>query len=142
MTARTIQLSLVLLLSFSVHIFAEGPEIEYGQKSELRGVTRVFIDAGLELSFRENAVALLKQELPKLEVTEHASEAEVLLTVSLEGTDRGHGSATVIVSRAGSKPNTVRVLAKYTDSKSSIWTKKLSSVLIGRFIRDYREANR
>lgn len=142
MTVRANRLSLVLLLCFSIRMSAEAPEIEYGQKSELRGVTSVFIDAGLELSFRENAVALLKQELPKLKVTERAGDAEVILTVSLEGSDRGHGSAAVVVSRAGSKPNSIRVLARYTDAKSSIWTKKLSSVLMGRFIRDYRDANR
>jgi len=141
MAARIALLSSMVLILAVGGVSAE-PEIEYGQKAELRGVTSVFIDAGLELSFRENAIALLKKELPSLKVVERSSEAEVTLTVSLDGSDRGHGSATMVVSRTGSKPNAVRVLAKYTDNKSSIFTKKLSSVLIGRFVRDYREANR
>jgi hypothetical protein len=120
---------------------AEGQKIEYGDLSELRGVTVVFIDSGTDLKFREHAIEALSKELPSLRVGKE-DEAEIVLQVEIRGSDSKHGAAVMLVLGRTTKPNTIHLIAKYEDSKSSIFTKKLSSVLIGRFARDYREANR
>jgi hypothetical protein len=121
---------------------AQEQEIEYGQKAEMRGARTIFIDSGTNLRFRENAIALLKKELPAVTVSDKLSDAELLLQVSIIGSDRGHGHAQMLVTRSGSKPNVPRLLAKYEDEKSSVFTFKLSTVLMRRFIRNYRQANR
>ena len=129
----------LLVAGFS--IAQEKQDIEYGEKAELRGAKSVFIDSGTNLQFRKNAIELLKRELPELRVTDKRPGADVLLQVEIEGKDRGHGSAVLIVIVPTSTPNATRIVAKYEDSKSSIFTFKLSTVLVRRFIRDYREVN-
>jgi len=47
----------------------------------------------------------------------------------------------MLVLARPSAPDSVRILAKYEDSKTSIWTPKLSTVLVRRFIRDFVAAN-
>lgn len=119
----------------------EKQDIEYGEKAELHGAKSVFIDSGTNLEFRKNAIELLKRELPELKVTDKRPGADVLLQVNIDGSDRGHGRAVLMVIVPTSTPNATRIVAKYEDAKSSIFTLKLSTVLLRRFIRDYREVN-
>ena len=133
-------LSAALLLSATSN--AQEKEIEYGNKQELRGVKVVFIDSGTNLEFRENAIELLKKELSAISVADRIGDAEILLQVSIVGSDRGHGHAQMLVLRGGSKTGVPRLIAKYEDAKTSIFTRKLSTVLMHRFIHDYLEANK
>ena len=59
----------------------------------------------------------------------------------VSGKNASKGSATMLVLARPTAPDSARILAKYEDTKSSIWTSKLSTVLIRRFARDYLEAN-
>ena len=144
-TVNTAKLVLAIVVAaLSVAGSAVGQEkqdIEYGEKTELHGAKSVFIDSGTNLEFRKNAIELLKKELPELRVTDKRPGADVLLQVEIEGRDRGHGSAILMVIVPTSTPHATRIVAKYEDSKSSIFTLKLSTVLLRRFIRDYREVN-
>ena len=69
---------------------AEDQKIEYGDVSELRGVKVIFIDSGLNLKFRENAVEALKKELPSVRVGKE-EEADVTLQVETRGSDTKQG---------------------------------------------------
>jgi hypothetical protein len=130
----------VLLLSFLPG--AGDVTIEYGSKTELRGVSRVFIDTGTNTDFREHAVAILKRELPAILVSDRVDETvEVVLKFAIDGEGDGKGEATLLVPGKSSSPDAVRLIAKYTDSKGAIWTARLSTVLMKRFIRDYRGAH-
>jgi len=131
------------LAFFALHfaIAQEKQDIEYGEKAELRGASSVFIDSGTNLEFRKNAVELLKRELPELKVTDKRPGANILLQVEIDGSDGGHGRAVLMVIVPTPTPNATRIVAKYEDAKSSIFTRKLSTVLLRRFIRDYREVN-
>lgn len=116
--------------------------MEYGKKSELRGVKTIFIHSGVNLEFRENAIDLLNKELPGVRVADKDREAEIQLQVNIVGSDRRHGHAIMLVLGRVSEPGVAHIIAKYEDEKSSMWTRKLSTVLMRRFIRDYQEANR
>ena len=129
------------LLTTGSGLAQEKQDIEYGEKAELRGAKSVFIDSGTNLEFRKNAVEVLKRELPELKVTDKRTGADVLLQVEIDGSDRGHGRAVLMVIVPASTPNATRIVAKYEDAKSSIFTPKLSTILLRRFIRDYREVN-
>jgi len=131
----------VALLAMQSTGAQEKQEIEYGEKTEFRGAKSVFIDSGTNLEFRKNAIELLKQELPELKVTDKRPGADVLLQVDIHGSDRGHGRAVLMVIVPTSTPNATRIVAKYQDAKSSIFTRKLSTVLLMRFVRDYRDVN-
>ena len=126
---------------FCHSVFAEDQKIEYGDISELRGVRVIYINSGVNIEFRQNAIDTLKKDLPDVRVGKE-EEADVLLQVEIRGSDKKHGEAVMLVLGRTTKPNTIHLIAKYEDSKSSIWTKKLSTVLMQRFVRDYKQANR
>jgi len=134
---------LVVLMSLSVYASAEEPQrVEYGKKSELRGVKTIFINSGVNLEFRENAIDLLNKELPGVKVADKDLDAEIQLQVDIVGSDRKHGHARMLVLGRVTEPGVAHIIAKYEDEKSSMWTRKLSTVLMRRFIHDYEEANR
>jgi hypothetical protein len=129
----------VLLLTISA--FAE-QKTEYGKKSEMRGAKVVFLDTGTNLDFRENAVKVLERELPELSVSDRLDDKiDLILQFRIDSSGDRKGSATMMVLARPTAPGSVRILAKYEDTKSSVWTSKLSTVLIRRFARDYLEAN-
>lgn len=120
----------------------DSQRIEYGKKEELRGVKTIFIDSGSNLEFRENAIDTLRKELPSVSVADKERDADIMLQVKIVGSDAKHGHALMLVLGRASEAGAVRIIAKYEDEKSSIWTRKLSTVLIRRFIRDWQDANR
>lgn len=56
--------------------------LEYGEREELRGVTKIFVDTGTDLSGRENIIKIIKNELPTIVVVSRPEEAEVVLIYS------------------------------------------------------------
>jgi hypothetical protein len=52
---------------FAWPVPAQTPVIEYGQPDELRGVTRVFVDTGIDAQQRGVVVKEIKKQLPGLE---------------------------------------------------------------------------
>lgn len=56
--------------------------IEYGERDELRGITKVFVDTGTDLSGRENIIKIIKNELPTIVVVSRVEEAELVLIYS------------------------------------------------------------
>lgn len=53
--------------------------IDYGQPEELRGVKKLFVYTGTDLSGRENIINVLKKDLPDVIVVSSIDEAEVAL---------------------------------------------------------------
>jgi len=140
-------LSRVLLVSSALALTltaaaADEQKTEYGRKSELRGAKVVFIDTGTNLQFRDNAIAVLQRELPEVTISDHLDKSvDVILQFNIDSRGDHKGSATMLVLARPTAPDSVRIVANYEDSKSSIWTFKLSTVLTRRFIRDYLEMN-
>jgi hypothetical protein len=56
--------------------------MEYGQREELKGVNKIFVDTGTDLSGRENIIKIIQNELPTIVVVSRAEEAEVVLIYS------------------------------------------------------------
>jgi hypothetical protein len=118
-------------------------KIEYGSKAEMRGAKVVFIDTGTNIDFRENVIGTLRRELPEIEVSDRQDETvDLILQFQIDNEGDGKGEASLLVLGKPKAPESVRILAKYVDSKSSILTPKLSVVLTRRFMRDFRAANR
>jgi hypothetical protein len=125
----------------ALNVFAE-QKIEYGSKAEMRGAKVVFVDTATNIDFRENVVAALKRELPNITISDRQDDTvDLILQFQVESEGDGKGEASLLVLGRAKAPDSVRILAKYEDSKSSIWTSKLSAVLTKRFIRDFRAEN-
>jgi hypothetical protein len=56
--------------------------MEYGQREELKDVTKIFVDTGTDLSGRENIIRIIKNELPNIAVVSRVEQAEVVLIYS------------------------------------------------------------
>lgn len=56
--------------------------IEYGERDELRGITKIFLDTGTDLSGRENIIKIITNELPAIVVVSRVEEAELILIYS------------------------------------------------------------
>lgn len=77
--------SLVLsfaVLVFSLPVFAQQPSIEYGQPNELRGVTKIFVDTGIDVQERQLMVKAIQKRLPNLEVVSRPEESDIHLRFS------------------------------------------------------------
>ena len=139
---RSFVLSLSLVSWLGAFSLVADQKIEYGNKEEMRDADIVFVDTGTNLEFRDNTVKLLQRELPDVKASDRLDESvDLILQFSIDSEGDRKGSATLLVLGRPSEPESVRILAKYEDSKSSIWTPKLSTILVRRFIRDYRAVN-
>lgn len=105
---------LSLLLSASAAVAQTG-EVEYGRPDELRGVTKVYVDAGLDVQRRESIVKELRKQLPKLEVVSSPAESDTHLRFSVKDIGGGKTAAAGAVVKVVGKDR-VRVLYSYTDS--------------------------
>lgn len=135
--------SLLVLASMLVAVSVSAErKTEYGRKSEMRGTKVVYVESGTNVEFRDNAVKVLERELPEVTVSDRLDKnVDLILQCNVKSRGDGKGSAEMLVLARPSAPDSVRILAKYEDSKTSIWTAKLSTVLVHRFIRDYLDAN-
>jgi hypothetical protein len=73
----------LLLLILSVTVKSQSQSaIEYGEREELKGITKIFVDTGTDLSGRENIIKIIKNDLPTIVVVSRAEEAELVLIYS------------------------------------------------------------
>jgi hypothetical protein len=133
-----------LLMTFVLGALSVNAEqkIEYGSKGEMRGADVVYVDTGTNIEFRENVVTLLARDLPEVKASDRLDESvELILQFVIASAGDRKGAARLLVLGRPLESDSVRILARYEDSKGSIWTPKLSTVLVRRFVRDYRAAN-
>jgi hypothetical protein len=72
---------LLLILFVTVKSQAQSA-IEYGEREELKGITKIFVDTGTDLSGRENIIKIIKIDLPAVIVVSRVEEAELVLIYS------------------------------------------------------------
>jgi hypothetical protein len=61
---------------------AAGLSFEYGRPGEIKGVHKVFIDFGPEITMRNEMAAYLEGELPGVKVTDRAEDAEAVIAIA------------------------------------------------------------
>lgn len=90
--------SSLMVLMFALPVLAQTPIIEYGQTDELRGVTKVFVDTGLDYQQRGVVVKEIKKQLPDLEIVSSPGESDIHLRFFLKERRDGRteGIGTVI----------------------------------------------
>jgi hypothetical protein len=60
---------------------ADCPSFEYGRAAEIKGVHKVFINVGPEITMRNEMAEQLERELPGVNVTDHAEDAEAVIAI-------------------------------------------------------------
>lgn len=135
--------------------------VETGQAKELKGVTRVFVNA-ISKDIRNNIVAELKKQLPQLTIAERADDAQIWLLFSAQRRNSpkgdptmGLGSSTggtsieyeMVGSGAAIKPVTKersRRLWEFKDTTETTMSfpeQALSTKFAKAFVKTYRKAN-
>jgi hypothetical protein len=114
MYLRKISLLSLLIIAFALPVLAQEPTIEYGQSAELRGVTKIFVDTGIDTQQRELIVKAIQKRLPNLNVVSRHEESDIHLRFSLIQTKDGKTKEVgTIVKLVGN--NRVRILSGSKD---------------------------
>ncbi len=140
---------LLLILTVALPIVAQEPTVEYGHPDELRGVTKVFVDTGVDARQREQIAKEIQKRLPNLEVVSPPEESDIHLRFSLKETRDGRTEGGTVVKLVGS--NRVRVLLSFKDYMLPLFERE-SIVNFGveyakprifarEFVKAYRRAN-
>lgn len=147
---KSLLLSLAALL-FSLPVFAQQPSIEYGQPNELRGVTKIFVDTGIDLQQRQLIVKAVQKRLPNLDVVSRPEESDVHLRFSSVQTRDGKAQEVGTVVKVINN-NRVRVLLSLKDFIFPVIEQKTTPGLAEgyakpylfaiEFVKAYKKANR
>jgi hypothetical protein len=146
---RTGWLSL-LVLTFAWPVLAQTPVIEHGQPDELRGVTRVFVDTGIDAQQRGVVVKEIKKQLPDLEIVSSPGESDIHLRFFLkekrDGRTEGIGTVVKLIDA-----NRARALLSFKDDLSPIYERNsiksygieyiMPLKFAKEFVKAYKKAN-
>jgi hypothetical protein len=121
----------------SVAAFADCPAFEYGRAAEIKGVHKVFINVGPELTMHNELAEQLERELPGLKVTDHAADAEAVIAIV---PDSDPDIAHFIVYRPLAN-GTGRLLFEMKPTVSHVHTFKPHMRFARMFVEEYRKAN-
>lgn len=135
----------LLVLTFALPVLAQTPIIEYGQPDELRGVTKVFLDTGIDAQQRGVVVKEIKKQLPGLEIVLRPEESDIHLRFSLKETRDGRtewmGTVVKLIDA-----NRERTLCSFKDDLSPIYGRHsiksygIERVMPLRFAREFVKA--
>jgi len=78
-TAKQILAVFFLLSLGNLSAIAQEPVIEYGQPSELKGISKIYVHTGLDIELRQKIAADIKSKLPNLTICDKPEDAEVFL---------------------------------------------------------------
>jgi hypothetical protein len=153
--------ALLILLFLIFPVYAQN--IEYGDPSELKGVTRVFVDTGTNMKLRKEIIDEIeksRKKIPDLVVTSSIDDAEVILVFNNEtsrelvgasgqsSNDGAFSSSAIyrtvregqgVVYKKGKRP---RVLMSFEDTQKHRLLERHPSTNFAReFIKQYKKAN-
>ena len=158
----------VMFFLISLPASAQEPVVEYGAPAELRGVSKIFIDTGMDARQRELIVKEISRELPGLVIASRPEDAEVHLRFTLRdqvigqnvvyphphppagsGTSVGVGipvsgvtwteGVGTVVRVVGA--GRVRVLSSFRDARGNRFERKPSTNFAREFIKAYKKTH-
>jgi hypothetical protein len=158
----------VLLLLISLPASAQEPVVEYGAPAELRSVSKIFIDTGMDIRQREQIIKEIRKTLPGLTVVSRPEDSDIHLRFMLTDKNTGHnavypypypppasGGVAVgipgiditwregvgtVLRRVGA--GRVRVLLSFRDARGNRFERKPSTNFAREFVKAYKKANR
>jgi hypothetical protein len=143
------KLTLTIILTLILAFGAFGQEYEYGKPAELKGLTKIFIDAGTDVkSYNSFTDEIEKAKLPLKVVTE-MKDAEIILVYKGGMVDAFYGGTTLqrssgkgFIAIQGKNPDKPRILMNFESVKNNVLEKKPSEKFVKEFIKEYKKANK
>lgn len=137
---------LFLIFAFVLYVPAQQPSVEYGQPSELRGVTKIFVDSGFDARQREQIAKEIRKRLPDLEIVSRPEDSEFHLRYSAnDEEDEITGAIVKIVGE-----NRVRVLFSFKETPQIFASDSIvgfgmryakPNIFAAQFVKVYKKAN-
>ena len=116
---------------------AAGLSFEYGRPGEIKGVHKIFIDVGPEITMRNEMAEQLERELPGVKVTDHAEDAEAVVAIV---PDNDPDITHFIVYRPLTEGK-ARLLFELKATPSHLHSYKPHMRFARMFVDEYRKAN-
>jgi hypothetical protein len=143
---------LFLLLLFPVSVNAQ--TFDYGKPIELRGLKRVFVDAGADTKSRDKITKEIEKAKLGVEMLDSPDTAEVILVFN-SGTDkrlvgsanRSNASIAEVVLSTGEgmvlipKGERSRLILSFHDVQQTVFERRPTSNFAREFIKAYKQAN-
>jgi hypothetical protein len=149
MNLRNMSWVSLLIIAFALPVVAQTPIIEYGRPDELRGVTKIFVDTGIDAQEGNLIVKVIRKRLPNLEVVSRPEDADIHLRFAQSETSdvftKGVGTVVKLVG-----DNRERVLLRIKNVVPPLHYEPIVSyamwyarpLMIARqFVRTYRRVN-
>ena len=127
----------ILLACTGATAYAACPSFEYGRPAEIKGVRKVFIDVGPEITMRNEMAEQLERELPGLKITDHAEDAEAVIAIV---PDNDPDITHFVVYRPLTEGK-ARLLFEQKSTASRIHSMKPHVKFARMFVEEYRKAN-
>jgi hypothetical protein len=136
---------LFLIFAFVLYVQAQ-QSVEYGQPSELRGVTKIFVDSGFDAERREQIAKEIRKRLPNLEIVMRPEESDFHLRF-LADNERDEITRT-IVKIVGE--NRARVLFSFKETPQIFASDSIAgfgmryakpNIFAEQFVKLYKKAN-
>lgn len=137
-------MKVLLLLLCLCPIHAQ--DIEYGKPSELKGITKVFIDTNGDIKNRERIIKEIEKAKLNLTLLDSAEGAEIIIEFIGDKRDiYAKGSGRPINVGKGMvfipKGNKIRALLSFEGQERKIWDDKPATNLGKMFVKEYKRAN-
>lgn len=149
-------LFILIFFLLALPVAAQGPTIEYGSPNELRGVTKVFVDTGMDAQQREKIVVEIQKKLPRLTIVARPEDADVHLRFGFPDEQRspvvvypdpylipgfgGYQGVGTVVRLLGT--DRVRVIMSFRDYRGTFLEREPSVNFAREFVKTYERANR
>jgi hypothetical protein len=137
-----ILISTIFILIFALTAFSQ--EYEYGKTSELKGLTKIYINTGTDGQSHDRLVEYIeKVNITGLKIVDSANEAEISIILQTDKIRGGygmveHGKGYVAVK--GSDLKKARILINFEAVRTSYGGRPVEKIA-KQFIKAYKEAN-
>jgi hypothetical protein len=143
---KTTIFQVVMVLVFA--LVAAGQDYEYGKPVELKGLSKVYIDAGDDPESFERIKNAFEKTLPELKIVESSDEADFIVsfrssresvTIGRTSDMKNAGRGYIAIPSPGKKR--LRVLLKFESIEDTWGEQKPATKFARKVISEYKKAN-
>ena len=132
-----VRFALFAFLSLFLATASIAADYEYGSLDELKGVSRVYIDAGNAVDLRNIMATVIKKRLPSIEVLTSADGADLALIFDYKQLGRKAFIGELLAVKSSGER--LRLVAKYRHDEEEL--NDLADEIIKQFVKDYKRKN-
>lgn len=144
----------LLILLFVLTLGTGFQDFRYGQPSEMKGLKKVFVNTGADITNRERIIKELQNAKLDLELLDSEEEAEIILVfaggkeqITVGSVSNGTGSLSTRKVNVGEgrvfvlRDNVMKIVMSYEGEERKIWEKKPATNFSRAFVKAYKKAN-